>query len=173
MGKRGPAPAPSILKYVRGNPSKEKLNDNEPTPDLVEDSIQPPDGLPERALQKWHEAVRVLRAMRVLTEADTETLARYCRLWERFMVNYEKALQLGEEITHFEKDPNAPDKMRIKWTQIAPWTTQYRTLGRELLRYEQEFGLTPSSRSQVTIHGNKDDDPLKAFGKKRSGGTGA
>ena len=75
------------------------------------------------------------------------------------MVNYEKALRLGEEITHFEKDPNNPEKMRIKWTQVAPWTTQYRTLGRELLRYEQEFGLTPSSRSQVTIHGNKDDDP--------------
>ena len=81
------------------------------------------------------------------------------------MVNYEKALRLGEEITHFE-NLNNPEKMRIKWTQVAPWTTQYRTLGRELLRYEQEFGLTPSSRSQVTIHGNKDDDPLERFGQK-------
>ena len=84
MGKRGPAPQPSILKYVRGNPRKEKLNENEPTPELVDDGIQPPEGLPERALKKWHEAKKVLRDMRVLTEADTETLARYCRLWERF-----------------------------------------------------------------------------------------
>jgi len=173
MGKRGPAPEPSILKYIRGNPSKERLNPAEPTPEPL-DNLAPPDGLPPRALAKWHEAARVLRAMRVLTEADAELLARYCRLWERFMVNYEKALSLGEEITHFEPDPNRTDgRLRIKWTQIAPWASQYRTLSRELLRMEQEFGLTPSSRSQVTIHANPADDPLGAFVARRGDRTGA
>jgi len=168
MGKRGPAPQPSIIKYLRGNPSREPLNENEPTPDLVGD-IPPPDDLHERALRKWNEAYPVLRSMRVLTEADVELLARYCRLWHKFMENYEKALQYGDDITVFEADPLNEGKVRIKSSTVAAWATQYRTLGRELLRMEQEFGLTPSSRSQVTIHSNVEDDPLRAFAKKRSG----
>lgn len=170
MGKRGPAPQPSILKYIRGNPGKETLPENEPTPDLVAEGFEPPENMPERALAKWHEAAIVLRRMRVLTEADTCLLERYARMWERFMHNYEKSLQLGDEVTTFEVDPNRTDgRLRIKSTQVAPWATQYRTLARELLRMEQEFGLTPSSRSQVTIHSKVEDDPLRAFAKKRSG----
>jgi P27 family predicted phage terminase small subunit len=168
MGKRGPAPTPRIFDELRGNPSKKTLNDNEPTPDLLDD-LEPPGDLPPRAKEKYHEAARVLRDMRVLTEADQELLVRYCRLWERFMMNYEKSLQMGDEITKLEVDPTRTDgRMRIKSSQVAPWATQYRTLGRELLRMEQEFGLTPSSRSQVTIHANKADDPISAFISKRS-----
>jgi P27 family predicted phage terminase small subunit len=169
MGKRGPAPEPSILKYIRGNPSKGALPKDEPTPELLPDGVKPPEGIPPRAIEKWKEAAAVLSRMRVLTEADTEPLTRYCMLWERFIVNYEKSLKMGEEITHYEPDPNFTDgRLRIKWIQVAPWVTQYRTLARELLRLEQEFGLTPSSRSQVSIHSNQADDPLRAFAKKRS-----
>lgn len=170
MGKRGPAPEPSILKYIRGNPSKGALPTDEPTPEMTQEGLPPPQCLPKRAMAKWTEASGVLRRMRVLTEADVETLTRYCMLWERFMINFEKAQKLGEEITHYEVDPNFTDgRLRIKWTQVAPWATQYRSLARELLRLEQEFGLTPSSRSQVSIHSSVSDDPLRAFAKKRSG----
>jgi len=170
MGKRGPAAEPSILKYLRGNLSKTKLSENEPTPDLADDGIVPPKDMPPRAIAKWYEAARVLRNMRVLTIADLGLLERYARMWERFMVNYEKSLQVGDDVTNFEVDPNRTDgRLRIKSTQVAPWASQYRTLARELLRMEQEFGLTPSSRSQVTIHSNVEDDPLRAFAKKRSG----
>lgn len=170
MGKRGPAPQPSILKYVRGNPRKESLPTDEPTPDLAEEGIFPPENIPQRAKDKWFEAATVLRKMRVLTEADLFSLERYAMMWERFIVNYEKSLQVGDDVTHWEIDPNRTDgRLRIKSSQVAPWATQYRTLARELLRMEQEFGLTPSSRSQVTIHSNREDDPLKAFAKSRSG----
>ena len=81
MGKRGPAPQPSILKYIRGNPSKEPLNENEPTPDLADELHPPPQWLEGGALQKWLEVTPVLLRMRVFTEADVETIARYCALW--------------------------------------------------------------------------------------------
>lgn len=172
MGKRGPPPEPSILKYIRGNPSKGKLNDKEPTPDLVDEDVMAPSHVAEvpLALQKWQYAAPILQRMKLLTEADVESLARYCLLWAKWKLAYDKSLQLGDEITHFEPDPNRTDgKLRIKWTQVAPWTTQYKSLGRDLLRLEQEFGLTPASRSQVTIHANTNDDPLAAFVQKRGG----
>jgi phage terminase small subunit len=78
--------------------------------------------------------------------------------------------QIGGEITHLEADPNRNDgKLRIKYSQVAPWASQMTKLAVLLLRIEQEFGLTPSSRSQVTLHGKQDDDPLATFVAKRSG----
>ena len=174
MGKRGPAPQPSILKYIRGNPSKEALNSDEPTPELAPENLPPPAWLEGMALSKWEECVPVLSRMRVLTEADKEPLARYCTLWEQWKINYDRVKQIGGEITHLEADPTRNDgKLRIKYSQVAPWASQMTKLAVLLLRIEQEFGLTPSSRSQVTLHGSRNDDPLATFVKKRSGAAGA
>jgi P27 family predicted phage terminase small subunit len=170
MGKRGPAPQPSILKYIRGNPRKQPLNANEPTPDLIEIEIPAPVALGKKAAAVWDDMVPRLSQMRVLTEADIPTLTRYCIEAELYFDCYEKVKIAGEEYTHWEPDPNRTDgKMRIKYTQVAPWATQMSKHHSAMLRIEQEFGMTPSSRSQVSTHGNGNDDPLAAFAAKRSG----
>lgn len=175
MGKRGPAPQPSILKYVRGNPSKERINENEPVPDLLQ-SFDVPEHLEddELAVRKWNEAVRVLTDMRVMTEADVETLARYCLVWSHWMQVREQCRQLGRQVITYEADPNRTDgRLRIKWAQPAPWAVDEKAARKDLLQLEREFGLTPSSRSQVTIHSNKADDPFEAFLAERGDRAGA
>lgn len=175
MGKRGPAPEPSILKYIRGNPSKERLNEAEPTPELA-DELEPPENIldNELAVKKWNQSVPVLRRMRVLTEADMEPWSRYCLKWADWMKAREMCKQFGRDNIQLEPDPNAPrGRMRVKWSQPHSWAVEERALHRDLLRLEQEFGLTPSSRSQVTIHATRAEDPVAAFVKKRSDRAGA
>jgi len=175
MGKRGPSRQPTILKYIRGNPSKERLPDDEPTPDLICDFEAPAHvAEDELASKKWQEAVRVLSSMRVMTVADMEPLARYCLVWSHWMQSREKCKQVGREIMHFEADPNRSDgKLRIKWAQPAPWAVDEKTARKDLLQLEREFGLTPSSRSQVSIHSDMNDDPLAAFIQSRGDKAGA
>jgi P27 family predicted phage terminase small subunit len=174
MGKRGPAPEPSILKYIRGNPSKETLNTAEPTPELVPSSFPAPKSLDGKAVEVWNDMVPKLARMRVLTDADVPTLTRYCIESALYLACYEKVKTAGEEYIHWEPDPNRTDgKLRIKYTQVAPWATQMNRHHAAMLRIEQEFGMTPSSRSQVTTHGSRETDPLAAFVKKRGDGTGA
>ena len=174
MGKRGPAPEPSILKYIRGNPSKEALNTAEPTPALVAADFPPPKVLEGKAVEVWADTVPKLSRMRVLTDADVPTLTRYCIETVLYLACYEKVKSAGEEYIHWEPDPNRTDgKLRIKYTQVAPWASQMHKHHMAMLRIEQEFGMTPSSRSQVTTNGSQQDDPLAAFVKKRSGGAGA
>jgi phage terminase small subunit len=108
MGKRGPAPEPSILKYIRGNPSKETLNTAEPTPELVPQDFPPPKILNGKAADVWNDTVPKLAKMRVLTEADVPTLTRYCIESALYLVCYEKVKTAGEEYIHWEPDPIAP-----------------------------------------------------------------
>jgi P27 family predicted phage terminase small subunit len=166
MGKRGPPPQPSILRYIRGNPSKDPLNENEPTPDLLV-SFDPPDWLEGLALKKWHEIVPVLVGMRVMTVADVEVVARYCALWEQWKHNYDHVKD-GHGVL-----PIRDESGKIKYLQTTPYASQMRGIANQLLRIEQEFGLTPSSRSQVTIHADRDSDPLASFAAKRGRSAGA
>lgn len=175
MGKRGPAPEPSILKYIRGNPSKETLNTAEPTPDLL-DNFDPPEEIANDplAVKKWNRSVPTLRRMRVFTEADVDAWVIYCITWANWMRAKEKCEQLGRDNVQTEIDPTRTDgRLRIKWSQPHSWATAERSFTKDLLRLQQEFGLTPSSRSQVTIHDSVEEDPVAAFVKKRSGGAGA
>lgn len=169
MGKRGPAPEPSILKYIRGNPSKTKLSPAEPTPELFE-AFDPPEEIAgdEMAAKKWRQSVPVLRRMRVFTEADVDAWAIYCRTWANWMRAKAKCDQFGRDNVTMEIDPNSTTgKLRIKWTQPFTWAVEEKALANDLRRLQQEFGLTPSSRSQVTIHDSAAEDPVAAFVKKR------
>lgn len=175
MGKRGPAPEPSILKYIRGNPSKDALNPAEPTPDLL-DNLAPPESIADdpAAVKKWHETVPMLRKMRVFTEADIDAWAIYCHAWSKWLEAKAKCRQFGRDNVMMEPDPNRTDgKMRIKWTQPHSWAVDERSLRGDIRRMQQDFGLNPSSRSQVTIHDSPEEDPVAAYAKKRRRETGA
>lgn len=175
MGKRGPAPEPSIYRYVRGNPSKKQFSPHEPTPDLLDD-LDPPEEIAsdDLAVKKWRQSVPVLRRMRVFTEADTDAWVLYCRTWANWMRAKAKCDQFGRDNISYEVDPSRKDgKLKIKWTQPYTWAVEEKALASDLRRLQQEFGMTPSSRSQVTIHSNADEDPIAAFVKKRSDRAGA
>jgi P27 family predicted phage terminase small subunit len=171
MGKRGPAPEPSILKYLKGNPSKGALNEDEPTPELLDADFPPPPTLDGRAVDIWRDMVARLSSMRVMTQADVPVLTRYCIEATLYLACYEKVKIAGEEYTHWEPDPNRSDgKLRIKYTQVAPWATQMHRHHAAMLRIEQEFGMTPSSRSQVSTHGSSPASPLAQWRARHSAG---
>jgi P27 family predicted phage terminase small subunit len=176
MGKRGPAPEPSILKYIRGNPSKDALPASEPTPELL-DNLDPPVTIADdaEAVKKWHATVPMLRRMRVFTEADVDAWALYCHTWSKWIEAKDKCRQLGRDNVQMEPDPNRTDgRMRIKWTQPYSWAVDERSLRGDLRRMQQDFGMTPSSRSQVsTTNGNADTDPVAAYAAKRRRTPGA
>jgi P27 family predicted phage terminase small subunit len=155
MGKRGPAPEPTVISMLKGNPSKKAANASEPTPEAVPEDFPPPKTLDGKAVEVWRDIVKLLSSSRVLTKSDIPVLVRYCIETVLYLACYEKVKTAGEEYIHWEPDPNRTDgKLRIKYTQVAPWATQMHRHHAAMLRIEQEFGMTPSSRSQVSVHGN-------------------
>jgi hypothetical protein len=150
---------------LKGNPSKKGVNRDEPTPEAVPDNYPAPPELEGRPAEIWRDFVRTASNMRVLTQADLFTIARYCIERDLYLTCYQLVKHGGEYITVHEVDQDTGAR-RIKYSQVAPWATQMHRHHAACLRIEQEFGMTPSSRSQVKTHGSA--DPLSALAQWRA-----
>ena len=69
MGLRGPAPQPTALKVLRGNPGKRPLNKREPEPP-TDNPPHCPDHLDDVAKVEWNRLVAIVTQMWILSEAD-------------------------------------------------------------------------------------------------------
>src|SRR5438270_4520371 len=83
MGLRGPAPKPTSIKRLEGNPGKRKLNELEPTPKAG--APECPDYLDEVARREWDRLTAILVSMKVLTEADYIALGNLCQAYSTLM----------------------------------------------------------------------------------------
>ena len=96
------------------------------------------------ALTKWHNVVPKLKAMGVMTNADIDTIARYCTMHEQF-VKYLEQVRRGLDVLVIRDE-----KGKVKYMQSTPAATMLTKLAASMLRIEQEFGLTPSARSGLS-----------------------
>lgn len=144
MGRRGPSPTPTNVLKLRGSTLVTKSREA--------NEIKGPQGRPkcpawldEEAKAAWKQVVPMLDHMGVLTKADANALARYCRFWSR----WRKAEDFIDE--HGEVYPLKDDAGNVKCVQQWPQVSIAHKLAQLLTRLEQEFGLTPSARARLQM----------------------
>ena len=79
MGKRGPAPKPTALKVLQGNPGKRPLNDKEPEYEKSDELLKPPPYLSTHAKKEWKRIAPMLLNNGLLTNVDISALGAYCQ----------------------------------------------------------------------------------------------
>ena len=139
MGRRGPAPEPTALKLLKGNPGRCPLNEREPTPAAGVPAIPPGLVLDEVAQRQWDELSRILSNMRILTEADGLVLAALCQIYSRW-VEASKQLQQGGLTVQVGK---------IGRQQQNPLVGIVNTCISQMSAMGRELGLSPSSRTNI------------------------
>jgi P27 family predicted phage terminase small subunit len=77
MGRRGPAPKPSNIVKLEGNPGHRKINRHEPKPRPIAPDC--PEWLDPEAKAAWKRVLPILDRMHVLTVADGDMLAVLCQ----------------------------------------------------------------------------------------------
>jgi P27 family predicted phage terminase small subunit len=160
MGRRGPPPQPTALRILRGNPGNRPLNDDEPQSPC--DAIDPPPYLQGLSLEKWHDVVKKLSDMSLMTNADVDVVARYCVLFERYQ-KYLDQVRRGLDVIVMRDESG-----RVRYMQVAPASSILAKLEEQMLRIEREFGFTPASRSEIHNTPKVSNDPLAAFIARRS-----
>src|ERR1051325_3456696 len=87
MGKRGPAPTPTALKLLRGNPGRRPLNVDEPQPPPVEAGsplAKCPKWLTGDARTLWNRVAPGAIRSGLLTEVDLPAFEALCQSYARW-----------------------------------------------------------------------------------------
>ena len=158
MGKRGPRPTPTKLKILRGNPGKRRLNNDEPQP--PSDGISMPPHLGEVAAVRWRELLPMLQAVKVMTQADVESLARYCDTYEWWLLTRAKLRAEGDTY------PILNDGGEVKYIAQRPEVAIAHKLAQQLRQLEQDFGLNPAARASLHVEKPQtttDDEDARMF----------
>lgn len=140
---------------MRGDPSKEGLHKKEPLP--PSGRIEPPDYVEGLALAKWNEIAPKIEAMGLLTTCDLEPLARYCVIYEQWR-KYLDQVRRGLDVIVMKDEAG-----KVRYMQVGPAATMFKSLATELLRLEAEFGLTPSARASIDVPYGEVRDTLQAY----------
>ena len=155
MGQRGPRPTPSAILKLRGTARGDRIR-NEPQP--VEGIPRCPSWLDTQAKGVWKQIVPQLKQMGVLARIDGNALTRYCQ----FFARWKKAEEFIAK--HGEVYPLKDEQGKLKCLVQVPQVAIAHKLGAALTRLEQEFGMTPSSRSRIQVQPSETEhDPLSEF----------
>jgi P27 family predicted phage terminase small subunit len=135
----GPAPMPTKLKLLRGNPGRRKLNLDEPRPPVAPRCPEPPEELAGDARDTWLYQAPRLHRMGLLTEVDVVALEIYCRLVGRWRAIERQIDEAGIVIP-------------------GPFLTAAREAARAVLHAGERFGLDPAARVRVRAGEPPNDD---------------
>jgi P27 family predicted phage terminase small subunit len=147
MATVGRRPKPTALKILQGNPSGRPLNHSEPKPTTGIPTC--PRHLNKAARTEWHRISKELLACGLLTAVDRAALACYCVAWSRWVEAEGKIATTGFVI-------QSPAGYPI----VNPYIGIANRAMDLMAKFATEFGLTPSSRSRLSINpdsGKKSD----------------
>lgn len=146
MGKRGPAPAPTAVKRLRG---QRIHNPNEPVPQPGLECPQPPEGLSLLARGVWERLAPDLWRTGVLTEWDRDAFGVYCSA----VANHREAQALVDErgvVVTSERGGVKNPAMQV-----------VRDCATTILQYGARFGLTPSDRQALRMDDTEPEDDAR------------
>ena len=156
MAQRGRKPKPTGLKELEGNPGGRPLNKNEPKPNKK--APRCPFWLEEEAKKEWKRIGKVLERMGLLTEMDMAAFAGYCQAYARWKEAEEFITQHGTMV----RTPNG-------YLQQVPQVSIAQTNQKIMLKFCEQFGLTPSARSRI-VGGDGAPDPADEMEQLLGGG---
>lgn len=147
----GPAPKPTRLRLLTGNPSKRPINDAEPQPKAV--APDPPAFLKREALAEWRRLAPELERLGLLTIVDGAALAAYCQAYQRW-IQAEKMINRKGMVVETQNG----------YAQAHPAVAVAQKSMQLLRAFASEFGLTPASRSRISVSKKAEaEDPMKGL----------
>ena len=152
----GRKPLPTHLKLIKGTARPHRINSAEPKPSVL--APEPPEHLDEGATAKFSRLAALLAANGIMTEIDSDALARYCVVWCRWREAEREVKNRGPIVK-----TQGGNVIQNPYLAIAN-----RCLA-QMAQLEAEFGMTPSSRSRIAAAVPPTADPFETFLNGRPG----
>lgn len=149
------------MKVLQGNPGKRKINKAEPKPRVKKPSA--PKHLRGEARKEWNRMAARLFEMGLLTEVDRAALAAYCTAWARYVLAEDEIARLQDSDTEF-----LVNRTESGYEQPSVWLQISDRAVKQMKSFLVEFGMTPSSRSKVTVTKEEEENPFDSFLSRRA-----
>lgn len=155
MGQRGPAPKPTALRVLQGNPGKVPLNPSEPQPSVAAPNLPAPTWLSKEAKEVW---LRLRPDLPWLTVADVDVLAAYCATFVRWRdaEDFLEANGLSFVVRGKAKKGKSGE---IKFVQQWPQVNIAKQALQMMCKLGGELGLSPASRTRIRLEEPKGQSP--------------
>ena len=150
MGRKA---QPLATLKLKGSSHAKYNRKTEPTPSPGSPSR--PENLTDEELEVYDQIVDKLDHMGVLVITDGKTIERYAHTYVRYWTAAEFVRKNGETFPIRDKDGT------LKGVAMLPQAKLLTSLAPLLLRMEQEFGLTPSSRASIQLDKTQHEDKTK------------
>lgn len=150
MGARGPAPKPTVVKILQGNPGKRALPKGEPVP-AAGKMPAAPRWMSLEAKREWRRIAPRLHKVGLLTEVDGLSLAMLCEAFAQYVE--------AKVVVEREGMLAMSDKGNTYQHPAVSLMTGARS---EMLKWAREFGMTPSARSRISLDGQGEQEPSLA-----------
>jgi P27 family predicted phage terminase small subunit len=159
--RKGPAPLPTHLKLLRGNPGQRALSKGEPMPTQPPEPPDPPHDLTGYAREEWDRIIVEVFRLRLVTSVDIQVLAAYCDAYARWRNARETLAAMAE------RDPIT--RGQIVKTQSGgaapnPLVFMAAAAARDMVRFAAEFGLSPAARTRINAVDATGGKPSKFAG---------
>ena len=154
MGKRGPAPTPTTLKVLRGNPGKRKIEPNEPKPRPI--APKPPVWLPKEAKKIWKEHVPKLEPLGLLTEIDRLQFTSLCLAAANIKLYQQEIERKGAVMKYTTKTGDI-------YEQARPETSLLHKSIEIVNKLSGKFGLSPADRVGLGVKPKDKTDDFEEF----------
>lgn len=155
MGRRGPAQTPTAILAARGSWLAKTRQDE---PIAAGAPLRPAWLTGAAEIEAWNFVCPLIAGMNVAGAADTNAIARYCRLFARWRECEDFVTKHGMTDENFKEYPQVGRAAR---------------LADQLLKLEQQFGMTPSARAAMAVRtdgkAKQDKGKSKYFGPKLAG----
>lgn len=143
--KKGRPPKPTNVLKLAGTFRKDRRNNDEPMPEVVIPDA--PKFLKKEALREWNRIAPLLAKRKCLTEWDRSLLACYCQEWGKYvMIN-----------KTFNTDVGVVNMLR-----------ESTTLLKNIKTIAIEFGMSPSSRTNLSMGKADTNNPFEALMKRKN-----
>lgn len=153
MSIAGRKSAPTVLKLLEGVERKDRINQNEPKPGNP--CLEYPDYLIDEAKKVWNKYALPLKKLGVFKQIDEfsfETLCQECGRW----------VDLQKIISDKVKKDGYVTKNTRQGDKPIPEMAMARECLKNIRALMVEFGMTPSSRSRISVEENPGEvDPMQ------------
>ncbi len=181
---KGRKPKPTHLKLLEGEKNKDRINTNEPKPAPIAPGC--PKFLKGEAKRFWYEKKKELEPLGLLTQIDGSALALGALAYGR-LVQTEKMIQKIDKLTKPADTVRFPLKTPADQSEVelplkkmlresglfifspngylipSPLLTVWNKAFDQMMKCLTEFGMTPSSRSRLSIKPPDEEEEFEAL----------